>query len=153
MQNYKIQDIAEQDIGDIISLLSSESIAHYNTQTLQHMLYNASYTLLKCTCNTEQNQNNITGYIIWHTLFNNSDIISLYVHPLHRRKGLASLLLRNMYTILKALPQTSHDIFLEVSQKNYNAIALYKKHMFETTHVRKSYYTDGSDATVMKKTI
>jgi len=153
MQNYTIQDILEQDIEDILLLLSAESIAQYNTQTLQYMLHNTSYTLLKCTHNTEQHQNNIAGYIIWHTLFNNSDIISLYIHPLHRRQGLASLLLHNMYITLQALQQTSHDIFLEVSQENYNAIALYKKHLFETIHARKNYYTNGSDAIVMQKTI
>ena len=44
-------------------------------------------------------------------------------------------------------------IFLEVNQKNLNAIKLYKKNNFEEISVRKNYYGLNEDALIMVKSL
>ena len=44
-------------------------------------------------------------------------------------------------------------IFLEVNQKNLNAIKLYKKNDFEEISVRKNYYGLNEDALIMVKSL
>ena len=47
----------------------------------------------------------------------------------------------------------ANDIFLEVRESNIAAIQLYKRYHFEQVGVRKSYYQDGENAIVMKKSL
>lgn len=66
-----------------------------------------------------------------------------------RRQGYASALLQEV--IARAKRDGTNKIFLEVRQGNVAAAKLYKSLGFAEISVRKKYYPDGEDATVMVK--
>lgn len=73
------------------------------------------------------------------------EILNLAVAPEWRRRGVATLLLRQILTF--------HDcrFFLEVRQSNTGARCLYRKLGFEEAGIRPRYYTDPvEDGIVMR---
>lgn len=70
------------------------------------------------------------------------ELYRIAVLPEHRKKGLASSLLKRF------LEKCNGEVFLEVAAKNICAVELYKKHGFTEIARRKGYYQDD-DAIVM----
>ncbi|MEO8901416.1 MAG: ribosomal protein S18-alanine N-acetyltransferase [Polyangiaceae bacterium] len=79
-------------------------------------------------------------------------LLELASHPEQRRKGLARALL--VALLAHARAQHTRLILLEVRRSNLPAIALYESFGFETTGVRRGYYSDtGEDALEMRITL
>ena len=79
-------------------------------------------------------------------------LLELASHPEQRRKGFARALL--VALLAHARAQHTRLILLEVRRSNLAAIALYESFGFETTGVRRGYYSDtGEDALEMRITL
>ncbi len=91
--------------------------------------------------------NNIVGYIS-STLEEFGEILNFFVVYEYRNQGIGKALLNSV--ILEAKKNKIKSLYLEVSEKNNNAINLYKTFDFKVSHVRKNYYKD-SDAYVLIK--
>jgi ribosomal-protein-alanine N-acetyltransferase len=79
-------------------------------------------------------------------------LLELACHPAQRRRGFARNLLSAL--LVHAREQHKHLILLEVRQSNLIALALYESFGFETTGVRRGYYSDtGEDAVEMRITL
>jgi [ribosomal protein S18]-alanine N-acetyltransferase len=79
----------------------------------------------------------------WH-------IMNLAVDPLHRRRGVASRLLDELFE--RTAGDARRGYTLEVRISNESAIALYERFGFEPSGVRRGYYTDNrEDALIMWK--
>ncbi len=88
------------------------------------------------------------GFIVWRTVCDEAEIITIGVHPDARGMGIAIAMLGLMeHEIKKTGAKT---IFLEVSAENTPAINLYKKCGFTQNGRRPKYY-DGVDAILMSK--
>ncbi len=74
-----------------------------------------------------------------------TEILNLAVAPEFRRKGVATLLLSELYG------RYPGDIFLEVAEDNLPALHLYQKAGWVKSGVRPFYYPGGKSAIVMKK--
>jgi ribosomal-protein-alanine N-acetyltransferase len=92
----------------------------------------------------------LVGYLIcsrydtvWH-------VMNIAVDPSHRRVGIASALLAELYERV----DDSHARYtLEVRQSNHQAIHLYEREGFRAAGVRRRYYQDnGEDALIMWRT-
>lgn len=90
------------------------------------------------------------GFIVWRTVLDEAEIITIGVHPDARGTGIASAMLGIMEN--EAKKAGAKKIFLEVSAENAPAINLYKKCGFVQNGVRPKYY-DGVDAILMEKNI
>lgn len=75
-------------------------------------------------------------------------LVSIAVHPKFRRKGIATILLRETLRFL--MTHNILELLLEVNRKNTEAIAFYSRLGFEKTGMLKKYYSDGSDAVRMR---
>lgn len=84
------------------------------------------------------------GYLEYQINFDTLDITNLYIEKTFRNKGYASKLLKELEK------EKAKKIMLEVSEKNIDALNLYKKHGFKIINKRKKYYKD-SDALIMVK--
>ena len=76
-------------------------------------------------------------------------LLDMATHPQHRQQGHA----RRLLTALLAHAQNEHKrlVLLEVRNSNSAAIALYRAAGFQTTGVRRGYYSDtGEDALEMR---
>jgi len=85
------------------------------------------------------------GYIIGTRLYGgDTELYRIGVLPEFRGKGRASELMRRF------LEKRRGDVFLEVEESNFPAIALYKKFGFKEISRRKDYYGAGKHALTMK---
>lgn len=85
----------------------------------------------------------IKGYMIILDSIDIDEIYEIAIHKDYQHQGLATKL-------IEYYPKNK-DIFLEVSEYNYNAIALYKKLGFKEINIRKNYYGKNDNAIIMKK--
>jgi ribosomal-protein-alanine N-acetyltransferase len=72
-----------------------------------------------------------------------AEILTVMVHPDHRRQGLGQSLLQDM------LEQGGETWILDVAADNLPAILLYRRLGFLEIRRRKGYYANGVDALVM----
>ena len=76
-------------------------------------------------------------------------ITFIAVHPIHKRKGLGTLLLSDLIKRSESL-KTNH-MLLEVKENNEPAKAFYKSMGFKTVGNRCNFYKDGSNALILNK--
>lgn len=100
------------------------------------------------------------GFIVWRTVANESEIITLGVAPGARRTGIASALLGLMERDIRNKEQgTRNKIFLEVASDNTAAMDMYEKCGYKQIAIRPKYYKSSIsdvqmiDAIVMEKTL
>ena len=89
--------------------------------------------------------NKYVSFIVGQILYENAEIIDIYVTPEYRRKGIAKKL---MNTIIDN--KDVKNITLEVNINNKSAILLYNSLGFKEATIRKGYY-NGEDALLMLK--
>lgn len=87
----------------------------------------------------------IIGFIIYSTIYENTEIIDIFVSKDYRNKNIGYKLLNKVLEENK-----NNNITLEVNVTNKIAINLYKKLNFEVVATRKEYY-NGVDAYLMLK--
>ncbi len=90
----------------------------------------------------------LVGYGIIDRWADHYHLVSIAVHPEHRRRGVAQLLM----TRLESMLAREKVIRLEVRKNNKPAIAFYTKNGYKLAGVEEHYYRDGEDALIMEKT-
>lgn len=89
------------------------------------------------------------GLILARVAADEAEILTLAVHPEARRSGIARRLLAHAAAVARA--GGARTMFLEVSESNTAACALYAGAGFETIGRRRHYYHDRSDALVQQR--
>jgi len=138
------------EIANINYLDSIEKIE----STLKHR--NLSYNSLKndlensnCYYNLAKLGDSVIAYAGIELLVDHADITAIAVSNLHLNKGIATLLLNDIFRKCKNL--NIDKIFLEVRTSNIPAINLYKKLGFKKISTRKKYYENNEDAYIYIK--
>lgn len=101
--------------------------------------------LKKSGCEIIASQN---GFIVYRTILDEAEIITIGVHPDARNTGIASAMLGIVEGELKKSGIKS--IFLEVAENNAPARRLYESNGYKQIGIRTKYY-DCIDAIMMKK--
>lgn len=91
------------------------------------------------------------GLILVRTVADEAEILTLGVCPQARRGGLGAALLEAAMTAARAARCVT--LFLEVSEANTPAAALYAQAGFIETGRRAKYYRDGSDARLLARSL
>ncbi|MGI6768031.1 MAG: ribosomal protein S18-alanine N-acetyltransferase [Bacilli bacterium] len=142
---YQIRPLEERDIGAIVQgeeEIFGESLGFDMIYTDLKLNPYAHYLVLEI--NEE-----VGGYLgLWIT-GENAEIINFYIAKKYQGQGFGSMLLDFTINLCK-LSKVKH-ISLEVRKNNLPAIKLYEKFGFVFSHIRKSYYRDGTDAKVLIK--
>ena len=88
------------------------------------------------------------GFILGRVTVDEAEILTIAVIPTQRRRGLGTRLL------CAAMDHAAHmgatTMFLEVAVTNHAARRLYDAHGFIDVGLRRHYYSDGSDALVLR---
>jgi [ribosomal protein S18]-alanine N-acetyltransferase len=88
------------------------------------------------------------GMLLGRITADEAEVLTLAVAPLARREGIATGLLRAATERVRAHGGTA--MFLEVATTNCPALALYRREgLIEVGH-RRHYYSDSSDALVLR---
>lgn len=133
---------------DLDSILQIESQSFpkspYNWTTFLnlHTLYPETF-LVYVNTNRGGTEEEIVGYIIFDQ---DGHIISIAVHPRHRRKGVGGKLLRRAMEA----PQRNR-VWAEVRRSNHGAQAFYSKMGFKITGLIPNYY-GNEDALIIQWT-
>ena len=101
--------------------------------------------LKKSGCEIIMSQN---GFIVYRTVADEAEIITIGVNPEMRRQGIAITMITIIEKTIKN--QGIKKIFLEVASTNEPAKKLYEKSGYKTIGIRPKYY-DGVDAILMSK--
>ena len=98
----------------------------------------------------DQEMGGLVAYLIVSRYVDAWHIMNLAVHPGWRRVGVASRLLDELFELTAGDRRRGYT--LEVRVSNTSAIALYERFGFETSGIRRGYYTDNrEDALIMWK--
>ena len=91
------------------------------------------------------------GMILGRVAADEAEILTLAVTPAQRRQGIGSALLGAAMD--RAAGQGAVSMFLEVAVTNDAARAMYAAHGFVEAGLRRHYYTDGTDALILRSTL
>ena len=91
----------------------------------------------------------LAGFILTRRALDEAEILTIVVDPRARRQDCGRRLLGAHLSRLGALGVTT--LFLEVDESNVAALALYRRHGFAQSGVRKGYYVkpDGTRANAL----
>lgn len=144
MENIVVEKMNEKDIELSILTEKTHNIHILNENILKEDLKKENYIYLVAKKN-----GNILGYIGISFVLDSADIISVVVSKEYTNKGIASLLLENVFKICKEKNIT--NIILEVRKSNIPAQKLYEKFGFFNISIRKNYYDGFEDAYIYKR--
>lgn len=88
------------------------------------------------------------GFILGRVTVDEAEVLTIAVIPAQRRAGLGARLLRAAMD--HAARAWATTMFLEVAVTNQPARALYEAHGFVRVGLRRHYYSDGTDALVLR---
>jgi ribosomal-protein-alanine N-acetyltransferase len=132
-----IRDCTPQDLPAVLEI-ERRSFAHPYTRLVFQKYLRATFLVLE--------QERILGYVIGVKMGCKGIIISLAVHPDHRRQGHGTRLVR---AVIERLDATVLEI--QVRQSNTGAQRFYAALGFQKSHVVPAYYGNGEDAAIMIK--
>jgi [ribosomal protein S18]-alanine N-acetyltransferase len=89
----------------------------------------------------------LKAFVLARQMMDELELFLIAVDPKEQSKGLGSILMSEL--LAKAVARQITRVFLEVSELNKKAIALYKKFGFLKIDTRKNYYKNGENAWVM----
>lgn len=138
MKAYHLQALDPSDLDQMVNL--------------DHLCWGGYWGSQSYLTELERPNSDVWGYvsetqlvafgILWRVL-EEAHLISLLVHPDHRRRGLGKGLVNRLLTV--AQQQGSEWATLEVRSRNVAAQALYESCGFSLLGKRKHYYQDPED--------
>ncbi len=93
-----------------------------------------------------EQEGRIVGYAVTDRWRDHNHLVSIAVHPQHRRNGLGQMLLDRLEEGLGG-----GLMKLELRKTNLAALQFYLNNGFKRAGVREGYYGDGEDAILMEK--
>ena len=97
-----------------------------------------------------EGDDDLLGYVLFTpSSSSHARVLSLAVSPDHRRRGVATRLMRGAFDVLRE--RGFDSVGLEVRVSNEPAQSLYEGLGFGVVGVDESYYGDGEDALLMER--
>ena len=99
------------------------------------------------TTTSAPTQPTLLAFLVAHRIDREWELENIAVAPSVRRRGLATLLIQELF--LRARENNSHSIFLEVRESNQLAQTLYEKLGFTKSGLRKGYYQSPPEDAIL----
>lgn len=141
---YRLRRMQAQDVEQVWQLEKSVFPSPWSMESFYLELKNQHISrAYVVTCDQD-----IAAYTIVWEIGDELHIANIAVSKDHRRKGLATFILK--FIIGMAAAKKIKTVYLEVRKSNRAAILLYKKFAFQVTGIRKNYYqAENEDALLM----
>jgi len=91
----------------------------------------------------------VVGYAGLAPSAGSADVVTLAVRDDRQRRGLGGVLLDAL--LVEAARRGCEEVLLEVRADNAAALALYERRGFATITRRRRYYSDGTDALILRQ--
>ena len=128
--------------SDLKNVLEIEVMAYKNPYWSQNMIFEVLANKTDKRLWIYEVDNDVVGFIIDMRHKNEISLLNIAIHKYLQGMGHGLKMLKKY---IKSLPGKC-SIYLEVNKNNIKALNMYAKLNFEKLSIRKSYYTDGSDA-------
>lgn len=130
---------------DLDRVLEIENHVHLAPWTREHFLAELDKTFSTFWVLTDDETDlEIAGYLVFWTVFEESQILNVVVAPEFRSQGYARKMIRRLVDV--AMKRELKRVSLDVRKSNLPAIQLYQALEFNITHVHKAFYSNGEDA-------
>ncbi len=141
MKRIRIADFSPEHLPKIKDILSQN---FHSPWTDQQILSQNPFTVKKIILF----EDTVIGFFAGEIIFGEASITMIAIRKEFHSQGIGSYVLNWFKDFAKE--KGAKSIWLEVSVNNKKAVRFYEKHGFFTQDIRKNYYSDGSDALVMK---
>ena len=142
MENLIIENMSLKDFEKIKENLQKDFDDFWNANILEGELKNDNSLYF-----VAKNKNEILGFIGITKNIDFVEILNVVVKKDFRNKGIGNQLLQKIIEVAKEMKM--QEIYLEVNEKNENAIKLYEKNNFKKIGERKKYYNGKDNAILM----
>ena len=132
--------------SDLKNVLNIEIMAYENPYWSQNMIFDVLANKTDKRLWIYEIDNDVVGFIIDMRHKGEISLLNIAIHKCMQGMGHGLKMLKKY---IKSLPGKC-SIYLEVNKNNIKALNMYAKLNFEKVSIRKSYYTDGSDAINMQ---
>jgi len=149
---YRIRSMHQTDIDILITI--EQATWHSESWTYEYFLECLNEPLWKCwilELKTSTADNPVLGYGFQHIPDETkmiSHIASICIHPDCRGSGLGGILLHHMIDYARGTDALTAELLVKTSNKH--AFILYVKHGFTIVRLCRKYYSDNSNAYLMK---
>jgi ribosomal-protein-alanine N-acetyltransferase len=133
------------DVPAVINMEQAAYQAHWPKRNYQHELAQVSCAHYFVMC--ADSPIRIVGAGGYWLLADEANIMTIAIHPMWQKRGLAARLLS--YLIQQAMAQQAEGVTLEVRPSNQAALALYQKFGLVEVGRRLRYYDDGEAALIL----
>lgn len=137
-----VRQAVRSDVQALHCLHRKVAVTPWRLETLAQRLNDNPYCLLAYLESAQSCE--LIGYIIANAVCDEVTLEHIAVTLDYRRQGVAARLLRQLLSVCKQ--QGQRAVFLEVSERNLTAQALYVALGFSTVGRRENYYQDATGA-------
>lgn len=153
--SMKIKELAVPPVGEVGRSIIELDQAFFPTpwtQSAWNESRNQDYVLLVLDIDT-QTSKRLVGFSLYRALKGDTQahLLKILVDPEYRGKDFGSSLLKEGNELLKV--KGFREVFLEVEDSNFEAVALYKKFNFEVIHKISDFYGKDQKGLMMLCTL
>jgi len=148
--------LEEAYVADVEALAELERRCHAHPWTLRHFAdaltdrKTLRVFVLRSPFEAKEPARGIVGYCVVQAAAGEMHVHNLAIDPAARRRGLGRWLLRE--ALAWGTAAGAEDVFLEVRQSNWAALALYRDAGFEAVSIRRGYYErPREDALILRR--
>ncbi|MCR5727495.1 MAG: ribosomal protein S18-alanine N-acetyltransferase [Lachnospiraceae bacterium] len=138
----KVRPIEPKDIPAVYNIEWECFSDSWSEKTLQSTMNEKGHSLF-----VAEEDGDVIGYGVTRQVLDECEILRIAVKKDSRKKGAGNLLMGFM--VNSAVSNGAQLFFLEVREHNIPAIALYRKHGFIESGLRKEYYKDPVESAVL----
>ena len=143
MKEILMRSMTEKDIASVVTIeKTSFSLPWSETSFIKELYRERSIPKVA------ELDGAVIGYVCFDYVLDEGHILNLAVHPDYRRRGIATVLVKNALEELKL--KGCRFVYLEVRASNLTAIMIYRRLGFTVVGERKKYYVGPvEDAAIM----
>jgi len=151
LSSFYLARLTVNDVPSLQPLEDQAKLAFWGEENYQRFLEQyPEYFGGKAVLTLEPGRDEIVGFFLARSIYDNLEILKLAVFPDFHRRGIGTQLMETAYA--EGLRRGCNRCFLEVRKSNQTAIQFYYNHNFRIAGSRLNYYTDPvEDAWVMEK--
>ena len=134
-------------LNDLPEILAIERASFKNPWSKKSLTSELANPLANTIIAKSSRNSSVYGYSCCKIIVPEAELLRIAITPECRRQGTARALLDEIFKLLHLQQVTT--VFLEVSETNQAALALYKKSGFLVTGSRPGYYDQGTTAALL----
>ncbi len=143
-----IHEMRESDLDDVVQMDASSRPTPWSRQSFLHELRNPFSYCFTLKKDIESDGQNV-GFLCFRIVGEESEILSLVIHPRYRQKGLGKQLMK--FYIEFCSRREIKAFYLETGVSNQAAICLYESFSYHSIAIRPKYYEGKEDALLMAR--